>query len=63
MVPAVHIISSVGWLGAIAAFLVLSIAGVTFPTVQLVRAAYLGMHEPGRLDGYLSAPHMNERAH
>lgn len=39
----VHIVSSVGWLGAIAAFLVLAIAGLTTADVQLARAAYAGM--------------------
>ena len=39
----VHIISSVGWLGAVAAFLVLAIAGLTSADPQLVRAAYVGM--------------------
>ena len=40
----VHIISSVGWLGAIAAFLVLAIAGLTSADPQLVRVAYVGMN-------------------
>ena len=39
----VHIVSSVGWLGAVAAFLVLAIAGLTSVDPQLVRAAYVGM--------------------
>lgn len=43
----VHIISSVGWLGAIAAFLVLAIAGLTSADPQLVRAAYVGMNLVG----------------
>ena len=38
-----HVSSSVGWLGAIAAFLALSIAGLTRQDVQLVRAVELGM--------------------
>ena len=38
-----HITSSVGWLGAVAAFLALSIAGLTSPDTQRVRAAYLAM--------------------
>jgi hypothetical protein len=38
-----HISSSVGWFGAIAAFLALSITGVTRQDVQLVRAAEFGM--------------------
>lgn len=39
-----HVTSSVGWLGAVAAFLALSIAGVTNAQTEVVRAAYLGMH-------------------
>jgi hypothetical protein len=38
-----HITSSVGWLGAVAAFLVLAIAGLTSHAAQTVRAAYLAM--------------------
>jgi len=38
-----HVTTSVGWLGAVAAFLALSIAGLTSHDVQLVRAAELGM--------------------
>ena len=39
-----HVASSVGWLGAVAAFLCLAIAGVGSGDAQLVRAAYLAMH-------------------
>src|SRR5215510_1808287 len=39
-----HVSSSVGWLGAVAAFLALSIAGVSGQDAQTVRAAYLAMH-------------------
>jgi hypothetical protein len=39
-----HIVVSVGWIGAVATFLVLAIAGLTSADVQLVRAAYLGMN-------------------
>src|SRR5215212_7835928 len=39
-----HITSSVGWLGSVAAFLALAIAGVTSGNAQTVRAAYLAMH-------------------
>ena len=39
-----HITSSVGWLGAVAAFLALAIAGVVSGDSQMVRAAYLAMH-------------------
>jgi len=38
-----HIISSVGWLGAIAGFLALALAGLTSEDPELVRAAYLTM--------------------
>lgn len=43
----IHIISSVGWLGAVAAFLAMSVAGLTSPDAQLVRAAYIGMNVTG----------------
>jgi hypothetical protein len=39
-----HITSSVGWLGSVAAFLALAIAGVGSQDSQTVRAAYLAMH-------------------
>ncbi|MEO6834831.1 MAG: hypothetical protein ABI231_02860 [Candidatus Tumulicola sp.] len=39
----VHVISSVGWFGAVAAFLALSIAGLISPDSQTVRGAYLAM--------------------
>ena len=38
-----HVASSVGWLGAVAAFLALSIPGLARHDVQLVRAADTGM--------------------
>lgn len=38
-----HIAVSVGWLGAVAAFLVLSIAGLTSQDAEIVRGAYLAM--------------------
>ena len=38
-----HVTSSVGWLGAVAGFLALAIAGLTSQDAQLVRAAYLAM--------------------
>ena len=38
-----HVTSSVGWLGAVAGFLALAIAGLTSQDALLVRAAYLGM--------------------
>ena len=36
-----HVVASVGWLGAIVAFLALGIAGLTSADAQLVRAVYL----------------------
>ncbi len=39
----VHVTSSIGWFGAVAAFLALSIAGMISQNPQLVRAAYLVM--------------------
>ena len=38
-----HVTSSVGWFGAVAAFLSLAIAGLTSQNAQTVRAAYLAM--------------------
>jgi hypothetical protein len=39
----VHLVSSVGWIGAVGAYVALDITAVTSGDVQLVRAAYLGM--------------------
>ena len=39
----VHVTSSVGWLGAVAVFLALAVAGLTSMDAQMVRAAYLAM--------------------
>jgi len=36
-----HVTSSVGWLGAVAAFFALAVAGLTSHDTQMVRAAYL----------------------
>ena len=38
-----HVIVTVGWLGAVAGFLALAIAGLTSQDAQLARACYLGM--------------------
>lgn len=38
-----HILASVGWLGAVAAFLALAVADLTMSDLQLVRACYLVM--------------------
>ena len=43
-----HVGSSVGWLGAVAAFLVLSIAGLTSDDAETVRAAYVAMNLVGQ---------------
>src|SRR2546422_282773 len=37
-----HITSSVGWIGAVAGFLALAVAGVTSHDAQTVRGAHLG---------------------
>ena len=42
-----HITFSVGWVGAVAGFLALSIAGVTSQNFEVVRAAYVGMNLMG----------------
>jgi len=42
-----HVTFSVGWLGAVAAFLALATAGVTNEDPQRVRAAYLAMELTG----------------
>jgi hypothetical protein len=39
-----HVSSSVGWLGAVATFLALAVAGVASQDAQIVRASYLTMH-------------------
>lgn len=39
----VHVIMSVGWLGAVAAFLAMAIAGLTSADAQTMRGAYVGM--------------------
>ncbi len=42
-----HVTSSVGWLGAVAGFLALAIAGLTSADAQLVRAVYQAMELTG----------------
>jgi hypothetical protein len=42
-----HVTFSVGWLGAVAGFLALAIAGLTSEDAQMVRAAYLAMELTG----------------
>jgi hypothetical protein len=48
LVLTAHITFSVGWLGAVAAFLALAIAGLTSRDVQMVRAAYAAMELTAR---------------
>ena len=43
-----HVSSSVGWLGAVAGFLVLSIAGVASQDAETVRSAYVAMNLIGQ---------------
>jgi hypothetical protein len=45
----VHVTSSVGWLGAVVAVLVLAVAGMTSGDVLTVRGVYLAMELMGRL--------------
>jgi hypothetical protein len=44
LVLTAHVVSSVGWLGAVAGFLVLGIAGLTSADPAVVRGAYLSMN-------------------
>jgi hypothetical protein len=39
-----HVTTSVGWLGAVAAFLALAIAGIANQDAEIVRSAYVAMH-------------------
>jgi hypothetical protein len=43
-----HVSASVGWVGAVAAFLALAIAGLTSQDAERVRAAYLAMEVTSR---------------
>jgi hypothetical protein len=43
LVLAVHVTSSVGWLGAVAAYLALDLVAVSSTDVQIARSAYLAM--------------------
>jgi len=43
----IHLTSSVGWIGAVVAYLVLGVAAVTSRDVQTVRAAWIGMEVIG----------------
>lgn len=42
-----HVTSTVGWLGAVASFLALAIAGLTSQDAQMLRAAYVAMELTG----------------
>ena len=42
-----HVTTSVGWMGAVAAFLALSIAGMASDSVDVVRSAYVAMNVIG----------------
>jgi hypothetical protein len=42
-----HVAASVGWLGAVAAFLALAVVGVTSQDAQIVRAVYIAMELTG----------------
>jgi len=44
----VHVVSSVGWLGSVAAFLALSVAGATSRDGDVVRGAYVSMNVIGQ---------------
>lgn len=44
-----HVTSSVGWLGAVSSFVVLSIKGLTSQDAETVRGAYLAMNMIGQL--------------
>jgi hypothetical protein len=48
LVLTAHVTCSVGWLGAVAGFLVLSIAGLTSKDPAIVRAAYVAMNLLGQ---------------
>lgn len=50
---AVHLSTSVGWLGALVAYLVLDLAGTTSDDAQLVRASWIAM---GRVVSYVIVP-------
>ncbi len=43
-----HVAFSVGWLGAVARFLVLSIAGITSRNAEIVRSSYVSMNLIGQ---------------
>ncbi|MGH2488964.1 MAG: hypothetical protein ACRDFR_05050, partial [Candidatus Limnocylindria bacterium] len=44
-----HVVTSVGWFGAVAAFLALAVVGLISPEPPVVRAAYIGLALTGWL--------------
>jgi len=50
---AVHLTASVGWMGAVAAYLSLDVAAATSQDPQTLRAAYIGM---GAIAGTVIVP-------
>jgi len=38
-----HVVASVGWIGAVASFLALAVTGFVSPEIELVRASYIAM--------------------
>ncbi len=48
-----HVVTSLGWLGAVAAFMVLAVAGLVSPDAALVRGAYLAM---GLVSSFMIVP-------
>jgi ABC-type anion transport system duplicated permease subunit len=49
LVLTAHVTTTVGWLGAVAAFLAVGVVGLTNPDAQTVRGAYLVMEPAARL--------------
>jgi uncharacterized membrane protein len=49
----VHVMSSVGWMGAVAAYIALDVATATSQDAQILRAAYLAM---GSITRYVIVP-------
>ena len=47
LVLTVHLTSSVGWIGAVVAYLALGVAAATSPDAQMIRAAWIAMELTG----------------
>ncbi len=58
-----HVTSSVGWLGAVAAFLALAVAGLSSRDDTMVRAAYIAMHVTTWFTVHLSGTDWGGEAH